>query len=310
MAEYSLRVRQCYYSGRLGHVPTPSLSFVCSAALHFHSSAYNIVFFGTKHWLLTPPRFAGISGAASTTWRDKHAPRDLPAGAGLPIRCAQGPGDMVVVPHHWGHATVNDAFSVGVGDLFCDTRLSHLIGDAHCGHPYASLRAMAPRERIEQLWANVTGHAAAHTRSKGKRGGAGGGSGRGAAGKGWLSRGGLGRRLSARRSDLARRLSAVDALLQRRPGASGSANTAHGALSSARVAPRHDARNLAGSRRAQSTGATPPSMKVRTLSGVARRTSSDCVRGGANYSSVGFVHINKAGGTWMVKNKPPSLLLL
>ena len=69
------------------------------AALHFHNAAYNALFFGVKHWLITPPRWAGISGTASTYWRDVHAPRDMPAG--LPVRCSQGPGGRVLscVPH-------------------------------------------------------------------------------------------------------------------------------------------------------------------------------------------------------------------
>ena len=32
------------------------------AAVHFHANAYNVLFFGTKEWLLTPPRYAHISG--------------------------------------------------------------------------------------------------------------------------------------------------------------------------------------------------------------------------------------------------------
>lgn len=33
------------------------------ASMHFHSAAYNALFFGTKHWLLLPPRYASISAA-------------------------------------------------------------------------------------------------------------------------------------------------------------------------------------------------------------------------------------------------------
>ena len=127
------------------------------AALHFHGAAYNVVFFGVKHWLLTPPRFAGISGAASSVWRDRHAPRDLPAGSGMPFRCTQGPGDMVLVPYHWGHATVNEAFSIGIGDLFCDTRLGSLTDLNRCSHPFAELESQPQADRLADLWTNVTG---------------------------------------------------------------------------------------------------------------------------------------------------------
>lgn len=62
------------------------------AALHFHNPAYNVQFFGVKRWLLTPPRYAGITGAASTRWDvETRSSSVLPAE--LPLRCTQGPGD-------------------------------------------------------------------------------------------------------------------------------------------------------------------------------------------------------------------------
>jgi len=82
------------------------------AAFHFHGAAYNVLFFGTKHWVLTPPRYAGITGEASTEWRTTIKPK-MPEG--LPVTCVQGPGDMMVVPPQWGHATINHGFNIGVG---------------------------------------------------------------------------------------------------------------------------------------------------------------------------------------------------
>ncbi|KAL1504932.1 hypothetical protein AB1Y20_008699 [Prymnesium parvum] len=99
------------------------------AAMHFHSAAYNMVFFGNKHWLLTPPRWAALSGAKSTDWEATARAR-LPSY--LPLRCSQGPGDMMLLPFGWGHATINLGFSVGVGNLFCDKWQMNLTGHARC----------------------------------------------------------------------------------------------------------------------------------------------------------------------------------
>ena len=100
------------------------------AAFHFHGAAYNVLFFGTKHWVLTPPRYAGITGEASTEWRTTIKPK-MPEG--LPVTCVQGPGDMMVVPPQWGHATINHGFNIGVGDLFCDVRMSNFTSGSSRG---------------------------------------------------------------------------------------------------------------------------------------------------------------------------------
>lgn len=134
------------------------------AAFHFHNAAYNVLFFGTKHWLLTPPRYAGVSGIKTTEWEQQHAPKQLPAG--LPLRCTQGPGDMLLLPPLWGHtgrwkrspppstrakdqepvrfatrhATKNLGFNIGIGDLFCDARTANQSHDPQCRMPYRRLR--------------------------------------------------------------------------------------------------------------------------------------------------------------------------
>ena len=72
--------------------------------MHFHSAAYNVLFFGTKHWLITPPRWAGISSGTSASW-ERLARGRLPPH--LPLKCSQGPGDMLLLPSGWGHATIN-----------------------------------------------------------------------------------------------------------------------------------------------------------------------------------------------------------
>ena len=53
----------------------------------------------------------------------RHAPSQLPSG--LPFRCTQGPGDLLLLPPLWGHATKNLGFNIGIGDLYCDSRLAN-----------------------------------------------------------------------------------------------------------------------------------------------------------------------------------------
>ena len=65
--------------------------------------------------MLTPPRYAGITGEASTEWRTTIKPK-MPEG--LPVTCVQGPGDMMVVPPQWGHATINVEESIGIAHEF------------------------------------------------------------------------------------------------------------------------------------------------------------------------------------------------
>ena len=101
------------------------------AAMHFHNPAYNVQLFGVKRWLLTPPRYAGITGAASTSWdTELRTSRILPPG--LPLRCAQGPGDMLLLPGHWGHATINSGFAIGIGNLYCDSVNANYTHDPTC----------------------------------------------------------------------------------------------------------------------------------------------------------------------------------
>ena len=115
------------------------------AALHFHNAAYNVLFFGTKHWVITPPRHAGVSGTKSDEWETRKAPAELPSG--LPFRCSQGPGDMMLVPPMWGHATKNLGFNIGIGDLFCDARLANQTHDPQCRTPYRNYRCDATANR-------------------------------------------------------------------------------------------------------------------------------------------------------------------
>ena len=86
--------------------------------MHFHAAAVNVNIWGNKRWLLTPPRFAGSSPRSGPEWAAAASQEGLPAG--FPLRCTQRPGDVLILPPLWGHATANDAFSLGFGFLFDD----------------------------------------------------------------------------------------------------------------------------------------------------------------------------------------------
>ena len=72
-----------------------------------------MLFFGVKNWVLTPPRYAAVSGATSLDWDRIHS-RSGALPIGLPMRCKQEPGDLILLPGKWGHATINDGFNVGM----------------------------------------------------------------------------------------------------------------------------------------------------------------------------------------------------
>ena len=90
------------------------------AQMHFHSHAWNWLVHGRKKWYLLPPRHA------------TYAQRHINAGGLLPpelvrhaITCVQEAGEVVFVPHSWGHATRNLEPSIGWATEFSfDRRFS------------------------------------------------------------------------------------------------------------------------------------------------------------------------------------------
>ena len=78
------------------------------AQMHFHSHAWNWLVHGRKKWYLLPPRHA------------TYAQRHINAGGLLPpdlvrhaVTCVQEAGEVMFVPHSWGHATRNLEPSIG-----------------------------------------------------------------------------------------------------------------------------------------------------------------------------------------------------
>ena len=107
---------------------------------HWHSAAWNWLVHGRKRWFLWPPsdalysqrhvehtvgpqqRTAGAdaAGAATTAAATSAKPKRArpPAFVGKPLQCDQRPGEVIVIPELWGHATVNLARSIGWASEF------------------------------------------------------------------------------------------------------------------------------------------------------------------------------------------------
>ena len=237
------------------------------AALHFHNAAYNVQLFGVKKWLLTPPRHAGITGAASTQWTpEQHATRRLPGE--LPLKCTQGPGDMLLLPPHWGHATINDGFAIGIGNLYCDAVLANYTHDPACHRFYASGPAAKRLEgvRKEQMQRIV----------------------KAALGGSFAPDGAY--QWPPPRVDTAAAEAAVAVALSRGEKPSGGGGRTHARLSES---PRLAHRRLDTSHANRSTSP----LAMRTVPAPA-----GCARGQPAFGDVAFVHINKAGGTQMRAN--------
>ncbi|KAL7556552.1 hypothetical protein ACA910_007056 [Epithemia clementina (nom. ined.)] len=76
------------------------------ATLHWHLAAFNALYVGVKEWVITPPKYRGLTGMPA-----------LQAAAllddSISVRCTQYPGDMMYIPDYWGHLTLNRGFAIG-----------------------------------------------------------------------------------------------------------------------------------------------------------------------------------------------------
>lgn len=96
------------------------------APIHFHTHAYNLLMYGKKRWVVSPPRHAAYSKQHITTWMQSNP---LPADKAATARyeCIQLPGDIVYVPDSWAHGVLNLAESVGFAMEF--EALENLLSD-------------------------------------------------------------------------------------------------------------------------------------------------------------------------------------
>ena len=75
----SSRVQHPFLRCDLGAISARSLAHPSAISRAHHT--------GTKDWLVSPPRYAGLSGMATTEWARTTARSDFPRG--MPIRCTQ-----------------------------------------------------------------------------------------------------------------------------------------------------------------------------------------------------------------------------
>ena len=136
---------------------------------HFHGAGWNALAWGRKRWFMHPPsraRYSTLHPLASLEAKlknaaaadDKHAGVDVDVdvdddddddGA---LECTQEAGDVMFVPHSWGHAVINLVETIGVagelatGNILNGERMFHL----HLVY-IAALNSLTsqPRRRIE-----------------------------------------------------------------------------------------------------------------------------------------------------------------
>ena len=76
---------------------------------HWHEAAWNWLVRGRKQWLMWPPETATYAQRHPTLAIDGA----IDEGGSQPLSCIQQPGDVVLVPPWWGHATINLEPSAG-----------------------------------------------------------------------------------------------------------------------------------------------------------------------------------------------------
>ena len=87
------------------------------APMHYHQSAYNVLVYGRKRWVLTPPSDSSFSTVPAHDWLTRTLPLLRSANRSL-YECVQHAGDVLVLPDLWGHLTYNLDVSVGLAQEF------------------------------------------------------------------------------------------------------------------------------------------------------------------------------------------------
>lgn len=82
---------------------------------HVHKDAWNALMHGQKRWFLSPPDRAEYSSLTILDWL---RPIGSESDGAARLQCTQNAGDVMYVPHGWGHAVLNVHASVGVAVEF------------------------------------------------------------------------------------------------------------------------------------------------------------------------------------------------
>eukprot|EP00971_Amphidinium_carterae_P015140 298966-Amphidinium_carterae.1 len=85
--------------------------------MHTHHAAINALFLGTKRWFLVPPQSAFWSLLPSAAWASSDERRSLESTGNL-IEIVQHADDVLYVPEGWGHCTLSEELTIGVGQEF------------------------------------------------------------------------------------------------------------------------------------------------------------------------------------------------
>ena len=83
------------------------------AGVHYHMDALNFMASGKKRWYLFPPAHTRYTAKPPAAWIQEQLRMDKETPVPR-FECTQRTGDLLYVPEMWGHATQNEAFSVGV----------------------------------------------------------------------------------------------------------------------------------------------------------------------------------------------------
>ncbi len=85
-----------------------------------HTTAWFVVVAGTKRWVLTPPHEQERKARPAHPFKQTNEELNCDVLKRTPrtLQCDQKPGDVVLVPRYWWHATCGlDEWSIGIGGL-------------------------------------------------------------------------------------------------------------------------------------------------------------------------------------------------
>eukprot|EP00750_Incisomonas_marina_P018963 INCI3182.7.p1 GENE.INCI3182.7~~INCI3182.7.p1 ORF type:complete len:879 (+),score=114.52 INCI3182.7:1586-4222(+) len=104
-------------------VGTPSIHLGPSGAgapAHWHNLAINMLFFGRKDWLFYPPDQSPESYTPALELFTQTEPRQRRRHGIQPLKCMQREGDILLVPKHWSHATLNVESGISLAIFILD----------------------------------------------------------------------------------------------------------------------------------------------------------------------------------------------
>jgi hypothetical protein len=133
MESYEWRPHFLQHEHDLQHIVKPASHqlFVggvgTGAPIHWHSDAWNVCAHGSRRWYLFPPSIAVYSNMPMKQWIKEEYPKLPPERR--PLECMQNGGDIIFVPHLYGHGTYTVKAAVGVAVEMANALFSTRYGD-------------------------------------------------------------------------------------------------------------------------------------------------------------------------------------